>query len=66
MAELTGHRLSKSALLLPGFVVLKRRGQVVWIGPISALIEDAECDEMVLHSADFDRVLAATKGGDNG
>lgn len=59
MVELAGIHFSASLLLLPGFIVLKRRGMLVWVGPLGSPIEDAEYDAVVLHPYDLKRLMVA-------
>jgi hypothetical protein len=56
-----GFGLRASRIIPKGYHVLKRRGQVVWVGPIGAPIEDADCDCIVMHPDDWDRCVEAFK-----
>ena len=42
--------------LLPGYMALKRRGMVVWVGPIGASLEGVGYDTMVVSKADYQMI----------
>jgi hypothetical protein len=48
-----------------GSLVLWRKGVVVWSGPVSAPIGDAEFDRITLHKADFDRLNSSVEAHNN-
>lgn len=39
--------------ILPGHVALKRNGELVWTGPLSAPWDDVECDTVLVSEADY-------------
>lgn len=49
----------------PGSLVLWRKGEVVWSGPVDAPIGDAEFDRITLHQSDFDRLNASVEAHNN-
>lgn len=46
----------KNKFLLPGMVVLKRNGKVVWWGHVCAPWEDVDCDSMEVSERDYDNL----------
>lgn len=52
-------KMAAHEMMPTGYHALKRRGDLVWIGRLGAPIEDADCDEIVLSPADYERVRAA-------
>lgn len=54
-----GISIVESQLMMPGFHALKRRGELVWVGPLGAPIEDADCDTIILHPDDAARFGSA-------
>ena len=39
---------------------LVRQGKVVWVGPLSAPWEDADCDTIILNKQDYDATVLRT------
>ena len=56
--NLHGLRVTTHALAIDGKWVLMHKGKVVVVVDAGAPIEDAVCDEIVVPSADFDRIAA--------
>ena len=52
-----GMKIESNTNVLPGFMALKRSGQVVWVGRLGSPIEDAVCDGMIVSREDYDRLL---------
>ena len=46
--------------ILLGQVALVRQGKVVWVGPLSAPWEDADCDTIILNKQDYDATVLRT------
>lgn len=46
----------KNKFLLPGMVVLKRNGKVVWTGHVTLPWEDVDCDSMEVSEQDYDNL----------
>jgi hypothetical protein len=57
-------RIVASNSVAPGTVALRRGGKIVWTGALSAPIEDAEYDEVLLNPADYQRMVEALGGFD--
>ena len=53
-------KVTTSNYLLPGQVVLKRAGGVVWVCRLSAPWEDVDCDEIVVAPSDAEEIRMRT------
>lgn len=49
--------VKQNHLIVPGVIVLKRGGKIVWFGSISAPWEDVHCDSAEVSKEDFERLF---------
>lgn len=43
-----------------GRVALQRKGKIVWVGPLGAPWEDADCDTIIVSAADYAEIKLRT------
>lgn len=58
MPLLNGLIIRASESVQPGTQALSKNGTVVAVVPLGAPIEDAACDTVLLHSDDYERLMA--------
>jgi hypothetical protein len=51
-------RIEMRDLIPQGMHALVRNGDIVWMGPLGAPIEDAECDLILVSPDDYERIKA--------
>jgi hypothetical protein len=61
MNRFSGLQIEASPLVLKGRIVLWKQGAVVYMGKLGDPIEDAECDTVMLHPADYARLGEAER-----
>ena len=57
LKRFSGLKVETSPAVLMGSIALWKNGEVVYIGKLGDPIEDAECDTVMLHPADYARFV---------
>jgi hypothetical protein len=61
MSRFSCLKIEVSPVVPEGSIALWKDGEVVYIGKLGDQIEDAECDTVMLHPADYERLSKTEK-----
>lgn len=60
------YNIKWSKYVLPGRIILKRNGKIVWWGHIVDPWEDVECDSVEVNRLDYEKLKLCKDGGQGG